>query len=231
MLPKYFFAMKLNLNSKIVLLGAIVLLSFIPPDKKRKFIDPANMDFTIKPGDNFYEYANGNWRKNNPIPGSKTRWGAFGIVDEDNTKRLHDLLVQESHKTTPDKFKKVGDYFLSGMDTATIEKIGYQPLVPYLDRINNLKNTDDLINEMIYERVNGISNSLIGIFIGQDRKDATKYISYIGQGGTSLPDRDYYLKNDPRSANIRKEYIHILQKCFSWLVNQKRKQPTMHGQL
>ena len=67
---------------------------------------------------------------------------------------------------------------------------------------------------MVYERVNGISGSLIGIFVGRDRKDATKYIPQIGQGGTSLPDRDYYLKNDPRFVNIRKEYISHLTKMF-----------------
>jgi putative endopeptidase len=206
--------MKINLKNFSIATIAILLLSFIPPDKKRKFIDPANMDPSVKPGDNFYLYANGNWIRKNPVPASKTRWGAFGIIDEDNTIRLHELLETQSHSTSNDKFKRVGDYYISGMDTMAIEKAGYKPLVAHLQRINNLKTVDDILNEIAYERVNGISGPLIGIFIGQDSKNATKYIPQIGQGGTTLPDRDYYLKNDARSVNIRREFISDMVNMF-----------------
>ncbi|HEY8689119.1 MAG TPA: M13 family metallopeptidase, partial [Chitinophagaceae bacterium] len=206
--------MNINLKNTLIALIAILLLSFIPPDKKRKFIDPANMDMTVKPGDNFYVYANGNWIRKNPVPASKTRWGAFGIIAEDNSIRLHELLESQSHSTSTDKFKRVGDYYLSGMDTVSIERTGYKPLVPQLERINNLKTVDDILNEIAYERVNGFSDPLIGIFIGQDSKNATKYIPQIGQGGTTLPDRDYYLKNDSRSVNIRREFISDMVNLF-----------------
>jgi putative endopeptidase len=204
----------MNMKKALIAAVAIFLLSFIPP-AKRKFIDPANMDMSVKPGDNFFIYANGNWIRKNPVPASKTRWGAFGIIDEENTTRLHQLMEEEAHKTAPDKFKKIGDFYLSGMDTVSIEKQGYQPLVPHLNRISNLKTTDDILNEIVYERVNGVGgNSPIGMFVGQDRKNATKYVPQIGQGGTTLPDRDYYLKNDPRFANIRSEYISHLVNMF-----------------
>jgi len=77
------------------------------------------------------------------------------------------LLETQSHSTYNDKFKRVGDYYLSGMDTVVIEKAGYKSLVPHLEKINNLKTVDDILNEIAYERVNGISGSLIGIFIAQ----------------------------------------------------------------
>jgi putative endopeptidase len=207
--------MNINLRNTFIAAVAIFLLSFIPPDKKRKFIDPANMDMSVKPGDNFFIYANGNWIRKNPVPASKTRWGSFGIIDEDNTNRLHQLMEDEARSSAPDKFRQVGNYYLSGMDSVTIEKSGYQPLLPHLERINKLKTVDDILNEMAYERVNGIAGvSPIGIFIGQDRKNATKYIPQIGQGGTTLPDRDYYLKNDNRSVNIRREFISDIVSMF-----------------
>ena len=130
--------MKINFKNTFLISAAVFLLSFNPPDKKRKFIDPANMDMTIKPGDNFFLYANGNWIRNNPVPPSKTRWGAFGIIDEENTIRLRQLLEDEAKNPNPGKFIKVADYYLSGMDTASIEKVGYQPIVQILEKINTL---------------------------------------------------------------------------------------------
>ena len=206
--------MKINLKNSLVATIAILLLSFIPPDKKRKFIDPANMDLTVKPGDNFFKYANGNWVKKNLVPPSKTRWGSFDIISEDNSKRIRQILEDEARNPSPDKFKKVGDYFLSGMDTVAIDKAGYQPIAAHLNRINNIKTVDDILNEIAYERVNGISGPLLGIFVGQDSKNTSKYIPQMGQGGTTLPDRDYYLKTDPRSVNIRREYIADMVNMF-----------------
>jgi putative endopeptidase len=199
---------------KNLLIGstAIVLLSFFPPGKK--FIDPSNMDLSVKPGDNFYVYANGNWVKNNPVPASKTRWGSFDVIIEENSKRMRQLLDEEASHPSQPKFKKVSDYYTSGMDSAGIEAKGYQPIVPYLDRINNLKTTDDILNEIAYERVNGISSPLIGAFVWVDNKNASKYIPQVGQGGTTLPDRDYYLKNDQRSVTIRSEFISNMVNMF-----------------
>lgn len=196
---------------------AICLLSFTPPgknNKKRKFIDPANMDLSVKPGDNFFLYANGNWIRKNPVPASKTRWGAFGVIDEENNNRMHQLLEDAAKNESAGKFKKLGDYYLSGMDTVTIEKAGFQPIVSHLERIKNLKTKDDILNEIAYERVNGIAGPLFGITISQDAKNATKYIPQIGQSGITLPDRDYYLKNDQRSVNIRHEYITDMVNMF-----------------
>lgn len=172
------------------------------------------MDLSVKPGDNFFLYANGNWIRKNPVPASKTRWGAFGVIDEENNNRMHQLLEDAAKNESAGKFKKLGDYYLSGMDTVTIEKAGFQPIVSHLERIKNLKTKDDILNEIAYERVNGIAGPLFGITISQDAKNATKYIPQIGQSGITLPDRDYYLKNDQRSVNIRHEYITDMVNMF-----------------
>jgi putative endopeptidase len=185
-------------------------------DPPRKFIDPANMDLSVKPGDDFFDYANGNWIKQNAIPAKETRWGSFNILRQDNTNRLLGLLNEVSK--TPGLPKgslkqRVGDLYASGMDSLTIEKKGYTPITADLARINKITDLNGIVNELIYERVNGIGSPLFGFGVGQDDKHVEKYIVSLRQGGTSLPDRDNYLKDDARSKKIQdalKTYITTL---------------------
>ena len=200
----------------LCLVTVLFILSFIPPGgKKRKFIDPANMDLSVRPGDDFYLYANGTWIKNNPVPPSKTRWGSFDQLREDNLIRLHILL--ESAAAAADKdahLQKIGDLYLSGMDSAALETMGHQPIRPDLDRIASITDARGILKEVAYERSHGIASPLIGFFVGPDRKNVSQYIPQVGQGGITLPDRDYYLKNDVRSAEIRKAYVTHLNNMF-----------------
>ncbi len=200
--------MQHSLKSITLALLAVAVLSWIPPGKKKKkFIDPANMDLSVRPGDNFYVYANGNWIKQNPVPASKTRWGSFDELREENSKRLQVLLQDAAANAGKSPMsQKIGDFYASGMDSAALEKLGYQPIREDLDRIAGIKTLDGLLDEMAYERTHGISSPLVSIFIGPDRKNVSQYIPQLGQGGTTLPDRDYYLKNDARSMAIRAAY-------------------------
>jgi putative endopeptidase len=200
----------------LLALVAIAVVSWTPPGKKKKkFIDPSNMDLSVRPGDNFYEYANGNWMKQNPVPASKTRWGSFDELREESSKRLRILLDEAAANTGKNsQSQKIGDFYSSGMDSATIEKLGYQPIRADLDRIAAISAPEGVLAEMAYERTQGISAPLVSIFIGPDRKNVTHYIPQLGQGGTSLPDRDYYLKNDPRSTAIRAAYQTHLNHMF-----------------
>jgi putative endopeptidase len=202
---------------KVLVTGALSLLmvSFVPPDKKPKYIDRANMDLSVKPGDNFYLYVNGNWLKKNPIPPSKTRWGSFNMLSEESSKRLHNLLMEAAAQKSPDSnMQKIGGFFTSGMDSATIEQLGYQPVKPDLQRIDAIKSLNDLLNEIALERVQGFGGALFGFSITQDRKNAVQYIPQLTQSGITLPDRDYYLKNDVRSTSIRNAYAQHLNKMF-----------------
>lgn len=183
---------------------------------KRKFIDPANMDLSVKPGDNFYLYANGNWIKNTPVPPSKTRWGSFDMLTEESSQALKGLLEDAAKNPGSNTLmKRVGDFFASGMDSAAIEKLGYQPIKKYLDDIARLSTKEDILAHINYLRSHSIASPLYRISVGQDAKNVTQYIISIGQGGTSLPDRDYYLKNDARSTAARKEYINYITKLFT----------------
>jgi len=183
----------------------------------KKFIDPANMDTSIKPGDDFYDYANGTWIKNNPIPGKETRWGSFNILHQDNTDRLLGLLKEVSE--TPGQPKgslkqRVGDLYASGMDSVTIEKHGYTPIKPDLQRIDQINDLNGVINELVYERVNGEASPLFRFGVGQDDKHPTVNIVGFDQGGTSLPDRDYYLKSDARTLKIQDAYKKYIISLF-----------------
>jgi len=201
---------------KIAILASS-LLSFKTGDAQtKKFIDTANFDFSVKPGDNFYQYVNGNWIKNTPVPASKTRWGSFDQLADESSKALKGLLTDaKNYKGTNSLMKRVGDYYASGMDSVAIEKAGYKPIKPYLDKVQNIKTKNDVLAMVAYLRSNAISSPLLGIGVRQDSKNVSQYIVGISQGGTSLPDRDYYLKNDPRSIAVREAYAKYITELFT----------------
>ncbi len=185
-----------------------------PAPAKPKFIDPQNMDLNVRPGDNFYQYANGNWLKNNPIPASKTSWGSFNELRDKSLDAMKTLLQDATGKTTKGRlYQMVGDFYHSGMDSVTIEKRGFDPIKPDLARIDKLSNKTELLNEMAHQRTQG-NGMLFGFFVAQDRKNVSKYLPQFSQGGISLPDRDYYLKNDKRSLTIRDAYRDNVTKMF-----------------
>src|SRR5205823_3338277 len=109
----------------------------------------------------------------------------------------------------------IGDFYRSGMDSAAIEARGYQPIKADLDRLATLNDKQQVIDEIASLRTKGVASPLFGMFVAQDRKNVNRYIVQLSQGGTSLPDRDYYLKSDARSVNIRKAYKDHLEKMFS----------------
>jgi putative endopeptidase len=201
-----------------VVLALLCLYSTMSAQKTttKKFIDPTYMDLSVKPGDNFYQYVNGNWLKNTPIPGSKTRWGSFDILAEESSKALKGLLEEAAKNPgTNALMKRVGDFYASAMDSVTIEKQGYQPIKKYLDDIAKLSTLADVIKQINYLRSNAITSPLYRIGVGQDSKKVSEYIVSLGQGGTSLPDRDYYLKDDARSKTIRTAYTNYMTTLFT----------------
>ncbi len=182
-----------------------------------KYIDPANMDQRVKPGDNFYLYANSNWLKNNPVPASKTRWGSFDVLRQTSLERLRVLAEGATNNNNAPQGsveQRVGDLYLSAMDSAAIEKAGYTLIKPELQRLAKLNTNEEILNEIATLRTNGISGVLFSFYVGQDDKNVNQYIPQLGQGGISLPDRDYYLKNDARSQAIRTAYVSYVTDMF-----------------
>lgn len=207
---------RMNTLFKVLTIGAIATTAIAFSDKKPRYIDPANMDPSVKPGDNFYLYANGNWIKKNPIPASKTRWGSFDMLREESSQRLQTLLQEAQKNGAKDRATQmIGDFYHSGMDSAAIEALGYTPIKADLDRLASLNSKQDVINEIATLRTKGFGAPLFGMFVAQDRKNVNLYIPQLGQGGLTLPDRDYYLKDDGRSAAVRKAYRDHVERMFS----------------
>ena len=188
-------------------------------DKKNNVapIDSANMDKSVKPGVNFYQYANGNWIKKNPVPDEFSRYSAFEILQEKSNADLKGILEEASKDTKAvGNKKKTGDFYASGMDSVKIEKDGIKPLAEEFALINAIKTKEDLQKEIAHLHTEGI-NPLFHVFSGQDDKNSDMEIAQISQGGLGLPDRDYYLKKDPRSTEIREGYKKHLIKMFTLL--------------
>jgi putative endopeptidase len=185
-------------------------------DKSTKALSASNMDTTIKAGDDFYHYANGTWLKNNPIPAEYSRYGAFEVLEEENYKQLQEIMKDAS----ADKGAKVGsvnqkirDFYNTGMDTIKIDKEGLNPVKPVFAMIDKLSTPSDLQKLIIETHSSGI-NPLFYFFGAPDEKNSNKVIAQLYQGGLGLPDRDYYLSSEPRSAEIRKEYVKHISKMF-----------------
>ncbi|TMP91262.1 MAG: M13 family peptidase [Verrucomicrobia bacterium] len=189
-----------------------------PEDKNAPPFDIANMDTSVKPSDDFFMYANGGWIKRTPIPPEYSRWGSFNQLIEKNNDALHDVAERAARETTatdPDA-KKVGDYYASGMDEATVEVARARPLTDELKRIDGVKDRTDVLKEIAHLHTLGIT-SLFGFTSGQDDKNSTMVIAQAYQGGLGMPDRDYYTKTDDASKKLRDQYVQHVTKMLTLL--------------
>lgn len=176
--------------------------------------DLTAIDKTVDPCVDFYLYSCGNWMKNNPVPADKSRWGRFDGLAEQNLYVLRDILVQAQapgkHTATE---KKVGDFYAACMDETTIEKKGAAPLAPELARIDSVKTRQDVVKQIAYMHQHAMP--AVFAFYGQpDMHDSNATIAYIDQGGITLPDRDYYIKDDAKSVETRQKYLAHVQNMF-----------------
>lgn len=193
------------------------LTAFSLAAQSKPGVDPANIDTTVKPCEDFYAFANGGWLKSHAIPSDKPRFGAFEEVSERNRAILKQILEETSAKTAWTKGsvqQKVGDFYASGMNDASIEQRGLAPLKPVLATIEGLKDAKQLPALLAKLHAQGLPGGF-GFFVGQDFKESTRYMGQLMQGGTGLPDRDYYLKDDARSRDIRAKYEAHVAKTFS----------------
>ena len=183
-----------------------------------KLIDHANMDTTVRAGNDFVEYANGNWRKNNPIPAKETRWGSFNELREFNAQAVKGLLenAEKDNNAKPGSIeKRVGDFYRSAMDSVAIELAGATPIALDLARIDEITDLKGVIHEAAVQRTFGSGSPLFSFYVGQDRKNVEKNMPQLGQGGTTLPDRDYYLIESARNKEIVTAYKTYVIKLFT----------------
>ena len=191
-----------------------------------KFIDSANMDLSIRPGEDFNMYASGTWIKNNPVPAKETRWGSFIQLRDFNINAVKTVLenaMADKSAAAGSVTKRVADFYTAGMDSAAIEKRGASPVLPYLEKINAVSDVQGIINAITNLRTTGLANPLFGFFVAQDRKNVEHMAPQFSQGGTTLPDRDYYLKNEGRNAVIQQAYKKYIITIFTLVGVPKEK--------
>jgi putative endopeptidase len=181
-----------------------------------KFIDRSNMNLSVKPGDDFVEYSNGAWLKNNVIPAKETRWGSFNQLRDFNINAVKTILegTQSSTAAAGSVERRVADFYSAAMDSLTIEKLGFSPIQADLNQINAIQFKSQIITEIARMRKTGAGSPLFGFYVGQDRKQVDKMVPQLGQGGTSLPDRDLYLKSDARSLKIQEGFKTYVTSLF-----------------
>ncbi len=190
---------------------------------KNTGIDIANIDSTAKPTDDFYQFVNGTWIKNNAIPESESRWGSFNELEKLNKAKLLTILQDASADKTAkagSNTQKIGDFFSVAMDSVKLNKDAITPLNDEFAAIENVKTSEDLIKELAHLHTIGVG-AMFGGYIGQDPKISSQYVTQLGQGGISLPDRDYYTNKDERTLGIQKAYKSHLVNMFVLLGDKK----------
>lgn len=180
-------------------------------------LDPAAMDRTVDPCVDFYEYSCGRWRKLNPIPADQTSWSVYEKLYEDNLNYLRAILEEASAAGSRDPIKQeIGDYYAACIDEAGVEKLGAKPLQSDLSAIQNLKSTKSLATLLANLQLERAS-VLFNLRPSQDPDNSDEMIVGLSQGGLGLPDRDYYTKDDPKSKEIRAQYLQFVQRIFELL--------------
>jgi putative endopeptidase len=186
------------------------------PTRRQPVLDVSSMDTTVDPCVDFYRYSCGGWMRKNPIPPDQSTWSVYSKVQDENNTQLRGILesaAAASGQRTP-YTQKIGDYYASCMDEKTIDGLGARPLQDSLAAIASLKDNSSLANvisEFAHDAV------LFNFRSDQDAKNSTEVIAEVDQGGLGLPDRDYYLKDDAKSEELRKAYVAHVEKMFQLL--------------
>jgi putative endopeptidase len=181
--------------------------------------DLANLDRSVTPCSDFYQFSSGGWMKNNPIPADRSTWAVFSTLNASNEDALHQILedaAKDKSAAPGSNRQKIGDFYASCMNEPLIEATGTKPLDPEFERIAAIKDIPGLQAEIAHLQRSGV-NAVFGFGSTQDYKDSKQVIFAAGQGGLGMPDRQYYLDDDDRSKQLRAGYVQHVTNMFKLL--------------
>src|SRR3989338_2435380 len=178
--------------------------------------DIVHFDKSVRPQDDFFQFANGGWLKKNPIQPDESRWGSFSELAKKSRESLYEILLGIAKKKTVhgSNLQKLRDYYLSGMNVKKLAKESAKPLFPFFVMIDQAQTKDEIIRLSASLRKIDV-RPLWAIGVDQDMKDKNIMRLYFEQGGIGLPDRDYYLKIDKKLVGIRKEYLKYMERMLN----------------
>ena len=179
-------------------------------------IDKNNMDLSVKPGDDFFRYAAGNWMKTHPLDAEHTENGAFTDLYEESQKRIQDIILE--YANTPQAKgtlgQKIGSLYNLMMDSVRLNKEGWEPIKPVLDRIKAINSRAEYQCVTAQLDLKGAGTQMFGVGVGADQKDANNNLVGVSQGGLGLGSRDYYLNDDDQTKKVREAYKAYMKKLF-----------------
>jgi putative endopeptidase len=198
----------------ICLLSAAVFSQVCFAQKFNGF-DPASLDRSADPCVNFYQYACGGWMAANPLPNDHSRFGRFDALQESNRSVLQNILESASADKPGRSVveREIGDYYAACMDQKAIDAKGLAPVKRDLDRIAAIRDKAH-VTDVVADLNREGTSAFFRFSSSQDAKDSTQEIADLDQGGLGLPDRDYYLKTDPKSVDLRKQYVTHVARMF-----------------
>lgn len=202
-------------KKNLLLFVLTLLLTGFTFSQEKYFLDE-NIDYKVNPADDFFNFANGEFVKNHPIPPSESIYGIFNLVEDSVYEYLKQICINAANDKSALKgsnTQKIGDFYNSGLDTAKIEKSGIEPLKKWFDMIDKIKTKGDLLYVTAEMHKQGMG-PVFSLFVGQDLMWSSVYKLYFYQGGIGLPDRDYYFNEDTRTKNVRESYVKHVAKMM-----------------
>jgi putative endopeptidase len=212
--------MRIGCCALLVLAGAVLFAAHrtvnAAADDPSWGFSPGNLDRTCKPCDNFYQFAMGSWMKANPIPAEYSSWGTFQQLRDSNLTAMRTVLdaAEKANAPAGSNEQKIGDFYASCMDSTAIEAAGLQPLAGELSAVDGVSDHISLENTIAKLQQEGVG-VLFRFTSGQDIKDSTRVIAQASQGGLGMPDRDYYLREDEKSKQLRADYQKHVANMFA----------------